>query len=314
MSNTKKQKKILITGGTGMVGSAFKAIKTNHELILVGSSDYDLKITDQVKTMLKRVNPDAIIHLAAKVGGVKGNKDYISDFFYDNILINTNLLNEARIAKIKKVVSLLSTCIYPDKPIYPLTEDQIHNGEPHQSNFGYAYAKRMLEVQSRAIRMQYGLNYTTAVPNNIYGEFDNFDLENGHVIPAIIRKIWEAKHKNKTPTCWGSGNPLREFTYSKDIARALMLILENYDDALPVNIGCTGESSIKEIVHKICKLLNYDGEINWDIEKPEGQYRKPSLNKKFLKTFNDFKYTSLDDGLKKTCEWFSLNYPNIRGM
>jgi GDP-L-fucose synthase len=306
--------KILVTGGTGMLGSAFNHVKTDHELILVGSKDYDLRAPDQVESMVNSLKPDGIIHLAAKVGGVKGNTDYMSDFFYDNILINTNLLNSARIAKIERVVSLLSTCVYPDKPTYPLTENQIHNGEPHKSISGYAYAKRMIEVQSRAIRQQYGLKYTTAVPNNIYGEFDNFDLENGHVIPAIIRKVWEAKLENKTPIFWGSGKPMREFTYSKDVARALLSVLESYDDALPINIGCTGEVTIREVVRKVCKILNYKKEVSWDTSKPEGQYRKPSCNKKFLKTYTGFEYTDLDQGLEKTCKWFEKNYPNIRGI
>ena len=168
--------KVLITGGSGLVGSSFKNIDTNNQLILVGSSDADLKNRKETENLIAKNQPDAIIHLAAKVGGVKGNSDFVADFFHENVLINTNVLNSARQFRVPKVVSLLSTCIYPDNPTYPLSEDQIHNGEPHPSNFGYAYAKRMLEIHSRAIRLQYGLNYITAVPNNIYGIKDNFDL------------------------------------------------------------------------------------------------------------------------------------------
>ena len=151
--------RILITGGTGMVGSAFKSLDTDHELLLYGSDTYNLLREQDVCDMIYRAHPDAIIHLAAKVGGVKGNSDFVSDFFYENIQMNTHLLETARIYKIPKVLSLLSTCIYPDNPSYPLTEDQIHSGEPHQSNFGYAYAKRMLEVQSRAYNEQFGNNF-----------------------------------------------------------------------------------------------------------------------------------------------------------
>ena len=208
----------------------------------------------------------------------------------------------------------MSTCIYPDNASHPLTEDQIHSGEPHPSNFGYAYAKRMLDVHSRTIRKQHGLNYITAIPNNLYGPNDYFDLENCHVIPAIIRKIYEAKLKNLIPTFWGTGNPLREFTFSEDISKALILSLELYNEKTPINIGKTEEISIKTIVKKICKILKYDGRINWDINQPEGQYRKPSCNKKFMNICNDFEYTSLDDGLKLTCDWFVNNYPNIRGV
>jgi GDP-L-fucose synthase len=306
--------RVLITGGTGMVGSAFNNLKTAHELIFVCSKDYDLTSIKDTKRMFQDNSPDTVIHLAAKVGGIKANSDYMSEFLHKNMLINLNVLNSARIYKINKVVSLLSTCVYPDNPNYPLTEDQIHNGEPHESNFGYAYAKRMLEVQSRAIRKQYGLKYITAIPNNIYGENDNFDLENGHVLPAIIRKVYEAKLTGSSPVFWGSGRPLREFTYSYDIATALINLAENYEDVSPVNIGKTGEISILSVVEKICNILEFEGKVTWDIEKPEGQYRKPSDNNLFLNTYPNFKYTDIDEGLQKTCNWFLNHYPNIRGV
>lgn len=297
-----------------MVGSSFKNIDTNNQLILVGSSDADLKNRKETENLIAKNQPDAIIHLAAKVGGVKGNSDFVADFFHENVLINTNVLNSARQFRVPKVVSLLSTCIYPDNPTYPLSEDQIHNGEPHPSNFGYAYAKRMLEIHSRAIRLQYGLNYITAVPNNIYGIKDNFDLENGHVIPSLIRKFYEAKLKKTDVTLWGSGAPLREFTYSKDIAKALIFLLENYEGKAPINIGSTREASIKNVSKMISKEMNYTGRIIWDTEKPEGQFKKPSSNKKFLDMYPDFVYTELETGLKETISWFTDNYPNIRGL
>lgn len=307
--------RILITGGTGLVGSAFNKIKTEHRLISFGSDQYNLLREQDADDMIYRAQPDAIIHLAAKVGGVKGNSDYVEDFFYKNMIMNLNVLNWARIYKVPKVLSMLSTCIYPDNPSYPLTEDQIHAGEPHQSNFGYAYAKRMLEVHSRAIRQQYGLNYITAVPNNIYGPHDNFDLENGHVVPAIFRKLWEAKLEGTNPSFWGSGAPLREFTYSKDIARALLLLVENYEGEDPINIGTTGEISIFNLVSKVADSLGIDqpNEI-WDTSKPEGQFRKPSCNKKFIDMFPDFEYTDIETGLKETADWFKKEYPNVRGV
>jgi GDP-L-fucose synthase len=305
--------KILITGGTGMVGSAFKSIQTKHELVLVGSADYDLRWANDCKSMIMDNQPDAIIHLAAKVGGVKGNTDYIADFFYDNIMINTNLLNVAKDQKVKKVVSLLSTCVYPNDVTYPLTEDQIHNGEPHQSNFGYAYAKRMLDVHSRALRHQYGCNYVTAIPNNMYGPNDSYDLLNGHVIPAIIRKIWEAKLLDREPTFWGDGSSLREFSYAPDIAKTLLWMVENYNQSIPLNIGGTGESSILDIVNKVKKIIGYKRSINWDSTMPKGQFRKPSSNKVFKSLNPGFEYTDIDTGLQLTCQWFMENYPNVRG-
>jgi GDP-L-fucose synthase len=310
----KEYKKIMITGGTGMVGQSFKNIKTHHNLIAVGRKDADLTNYKETMSLIYNYKPDWIVNLAAKVGGVKGNTNYISNFYEENIRINTNVLSAAANCNIKKVVSLLSTCVYPDNASYPLTEEQIHLGEPHASNFGYAYAKRMLDVHSRAIRKQYGLNYITAIPNNLYGPNDYFDLDKSHVIPAIIRKIYESKLKNSTPTFWGSGQALREFTFSEDVARALLLVLEEYNEETPINIGKTKEISIKSVVAKICKILGYDGKIYWDTNQPEGQYRKPSCNKKFMNICNNFEYTSLDNGLKLTCEWFVNNYPNIRGV
>jgi len=306
--------KILVTGGTGLVGSAFRRVQSDHELILVGSADYDLRFGSDCRCMIADHQPDAIIHLAAKVGGVKGNTDYVADFFHENILMNANLLNAAKNQNIKKVLSMLSTCIYPDNPTYPLTEDQIHNGEPHQSNFGYAYAKRMLEVHSRAIRKQYGYKYITAVPNNIYGPHDNFDLENGHVIPAIIRKVYEANTQGKTPIFWGDGRPLREFTYSKDVARALLWMIENYNSAVPLNIGTREETSIYDVVRTAQQILGVPVKSKWDDRFPSGQFKKPSSNNSFLSLNPEFRYTSLQDGLSETIEWFTKEYPNVRGV
>jgi GDP-L-fucose synthase len=306
--------KILVTGGTGMIGSAFRNLETPHELILVGSKDYDLKNKNAVDQMLSEIKPDTIIHLASRVGGVKANTDYVNDFFYDNIAMNTNILELAKDHKISKVLSLLSTCVYPDNPNYPLTEEQVHSGEPHKSNFGYAYAKRMLEVHSRAIRRQHGLKYITAIPNNVYGENDNFDLDNGHVIPSMIRKFYEAKISDKEVFLWGDGSPLREFTLSSDIAKALLLLLENYDGESPVNIGHNDQRSIRQVANIISEYIGFRGEIVWDSKMPTGQQKKPSSNKKFLDMFPEFCYTNIEKGLEKTCKWFVEKYPNVRGV
>jgi GDP-L-fucose synthase len=305
---------ILITGGTGMVGSAFKSLKTDHKLILVGSKDYDLTIRWDCEKMFNDIKPDSVIHLAAKVGGVKGNTDYVADFFSDNIRINTHVLESAKNFDIPKVLSLLSTCIYPDNPAYPLTEDQIHDGEPHESNFGYAYAKRMLEVHSRALRQQYGCKYITAIPNNIYGPNDNFDLENGHVIPAIIRKTFEASREGKVPKFWGDGKPLREFTYSLDIARALIWMIDNYDAPAPLNIGTKKEYSIADVVRTTQEIMGVEVKSTWDDQCPSGQFKKPSSNQKYLELNPEFKYTCLQEGLSRTIEWFLSEYPNVRGV
>ena len=308
--------KIIVTGGTGMVGSSFKRVGfEDHNIKLVGRKDADLRSKDQVMRLLKDESPDAVIHLAARVGGVKGNTDFVADFYSENVTINTNVLDACNMSGVNKVVSLLSTCVYPDKVRYPLTEDQIHDGEPHSSNFGYAYAKRMLDVHSRALRQQYGRNYICAVPNNLYGLQDNFDLENGHVIPAIIRKIWEAKNTGRSPVFWGDGSPLREFTFADDIAKALIFLLERYDGPEPVNIGSVGENSISSIVQMVCSELNYKGDVTWDLAMPKGQYKKPSDNSSFLSLgWKQSDYTPLEQGLKKTISWFVDTYPNVRGL
>lgn len=305
---------ILITGGTGMVGSAFKQILPNAFY----PTRQELYSILRDKSHEEEFCGKNIIHLAAKVGGVKANLEQMADFYAENSSLNQAILSRAHLGKAKKVISLLSTCIYPDAPYinYPLTEEQLHLGPPHHSNFGYAYSKRMVDVMSRAYRQQHGCNFITAIPNNLYGENDNFDLENSHVIPALIRKIWEAKINNKPYVeCWGDGSPLREFTYSEDIVKILLFLMENYNDPEPINIGNTEEHSIKEVVEIICQILGYDGEIKWQLDKPSGQFRKPSCNKKLLDLGWDKKdYTSLEIGLQKTCKWFIMRYPNIRGM
>lgn len=306
---------ILITGGKGMVGSQFvgeEFTKPSHE-------DLDLTNYDSLEKYLENNKKfDAIIHLAAKVGGVKANTDFIGDFAAVNMQINQNILTLAARHSIPKVISLLSTCVYPDEAHvnYPLTEDQLHMGPPHQSNFGYAYAKRMLDVQSRAYRKQYGCNFITAIPNNLYGEFDNYESENSHVIPAITRKIWEAKIRNSSYVeIWGDGSPLREFTYSGDISQILLFLLEEYNEEHPINIGNTYEISIKDVVDIIKEELGYFGDIVWNTSKPSGQFRKPSSNKKLVSLgWDSRRYTSFQAGIQKVCKWFMENYPNLRGI
>ena len=291
----------LITGGSGMVGSAFKSIIPDAEYIT----------REMFHNLSYSVNEKQVIHLAARVGGVKANTDYVADFYCENSHLNQKVLDYAYHGGAKKVVSLLSTCVYPDAP-----HIQLHLGPPHESNFGYAYAKRMVDVMSRAYRQQHGCNFITAIPNNLYGENDNFHLNDSHVIPAIIRKVWEAKiNKVDYVECWGDGSPMREFTYSKDIAKILIFLLKNYDSPEPINIGNTEEYSIKDVAETICELLEYSGNILWQTDKPSGQYRKPSSNQKLLDLgWKKEDYTSLEKGLKKTCEWFKINYPNIRGI
>jgi len=218
---------------------------------------------------------------------------------------------------VQNMVSLLSTCVYPDAKFvnYPLTEEQLHMGPPHNSNFAYAFAKRMVEVQSRAYRVQHNRNYTTAIPNNIFGPHDNFDLEDGHVVPAVIRKIYEARQNKTNVSFWGDGTALREFTFSDDIAACLLKMVGFqeksyvYDSPLPANIGINVETSIKDLVETVADIWNFQGQILWDTDKPSGQYRKPSLAKKIRHDYMDLKRA-----LTLTCKWFEENYPHVRGI
>lgn len=307
---------VLVTGGSGMVGSALKELYPSAKYL--SSKEYDLRSSIETRLAFQEHRPRYVVHLAAKVGGVKGNSDFPSDFFTENSMINTNVIDCCVKYNVKRVVSLLSTCVYPDSEhaTYPLTEEQMHAGPPHESNFAYAHVKRMLEVHSRAARKQHGLSYACAIPNNIYGNNDNYDLENGHVVPAIIRKVWEAKHKRKDVHLWGDGSPLREFTHASDIARALLFLLWTKTDFHGmVNIGTTQEHSIKEIAKKIAKELGYSGNIIWDADMPSGQHRKPSSNAKFIELgWEPNTYLSIDDGLKQACDWFKNNYPYVRGV
>ena len=204
-------KKILVTGGSGLVG---KSIEADFKL---SSKDCDLRDTKETLNLFKSINPTHVIHCAARVGGVGGNMKAKGEFYYDNIMMNTNVLESCRLTKVKKLVSFLSTCIFPDKIEYPLTEKKIHEGAPHASNYGYAYAKRMLDVQTEVYREQYGVNFVSIIPTNIYGPHDNFNIDGGHVIPSLIHKCYMAKKLKKDFSVWGSGRALREFIYSKDV-------------------------------------------------------------------------------------------------
>lgn len=303
----------LITGGSGMVGKSF--LNKLPNAIYVSSKQHDLRDPVQANNMFEEYRPRFVIHLAARVGGVLANMNNLGSFYYDNVMMNTNVLESARIFETEKLISCLSTCIYPDQVTYPLTEDQIHNGAPHQSNYSYAYTKRMIEIQSKAYKEQYGCNFISMAPNNLFGQFDNFSLEGSHVIPAMIRKIYEAKLNNTRAEFWGDGTPLREFTYSKDIPDISLFLLDKYDSPDVINVGNSHEVSIKYVVSKVKEYFDFDGEIFWDTTKPMGQFRKPSSNKKLLDLgWKEEDYTSMEKGLKETCEWFIVNYPNIRGM
>lgn len=304
--------KIIVTGYTGLLGS--EVFENTNDCIGLSSKDCNLLENDFYGFLDPK--PDVVIHCAAKVGGVKANTDFVSDFFEENMKINSNVMRGCKQRGVK-LVSILSTCIYPDKNYvtYPLTEDQLHNGPPHSSNFGYAYAKRMLDVQSRAYRQQYNCNFVTVIPNNLYGLNDNFDLNFGHVIPSLIRKIHRAKVEGRDAVeVWGSGDPLREFTFARDAAKIILWLAENYGGENPINIGNTEEVSIRDLSELIGEIIGYKGDIIFNKSKPDGQYRKPSSNRKLFELGWNEKYTPLKQGLTETIRHYELKYPKLRGI
>jgi len=302
--------KILVTGGTGLVGSRF----IGDDYIKVGSKDINLLNQNSIEGFLKDKDEDidGIIHCAARVGGVKGNMTYPGEFTYENLKMNTGIIEEARKAGIKKMIAFSSTCVFPDKVEYPLTPDKIHSGPPHPSNYGYAYAKRMAEIQMQSYREQYGVNYFSVIPCNIYGPADNYNLEDGHVLPSLIHKFHLADISGSDVTIWGSGSPLREFIFSEDVAKLTRILFDDYTKGTPVIISSGNEISIKDVVEIIAREFNFKGNIIWDRDKPEGQFRKPSDNSVIRSIASDFKFTPIEEGIHESVKWFKENYPNLR--
>lgn len=305
-------KKILVTGGSGLIGNALNELIPNG--IFISSTDYDLRKETDVAEMFRVHRPTDVIHLAGKVGGVGTNMKHPVEFYEDNILMNTLLLRYAHKYNVHRLVSFMSTCVFPNEIEYPLEPHKIHLGEPHFSNFGYAYAKRMIEIQTRAYNTQYNRRWFTVIPTNVYGPHDNYNLEDSHVIPALIHKCYLAK-KNNTPwTVWGTGNAIREFIYSKDLAEITLWLLNNYTDVSPIIVSTSEQTLIRSVVESIAQKMNFTGEIIFDTSKPEGQHRKPSDITPLKTLMPYYKFTSVSSGLDATIEWFLNNYEygNVR--
>ena len=282
----------------------------------------NLRDFESTKNLFEEYNPDYVIHLAANVGGLYKNLSQNARMFDDNVLINMNVVKCCKLVNVKKCICMLSTCIFPDKTEYPINEKMLHNGPPHYSNEGYAYAKRMLDVQTKLYNnsLDNKTHFVCVIPTNIYGPFDNFSLENGHVIPSLINRCYLSLLENKPFIIKGTGNALRQFIYSKDLAKILMIILEEYNDKEPVILAPTdknNEYTIKDIVYTIANVFN-QSLIRFDDSYSDGQYKKTASSnslKKILedyknKTDIDFEFTSIQDGIKQTIEWFIKNYNN----
>lgn len=303
--------KLLITGSGGMVGHAMRQMQLPNVSYLT-KQEVDLTDFQKTRMVFEEIKPTQVMHLAALVGGIGGNIMHSGEFFYKNLMINANVLECARQVNVKDLISCMSTCIFPNDAEYPLNEKDLHNGPPHPSNFGYAYAKRMLDIQSTAYRKEWNANFLVAIPTNIYGPNDNFSLEEGHVLPALIHKCYLAKKNNQDLSVWGSGKPMREFVYSQDVAKLLLWVLQNYREESPIIFSSGIEISIRDTVELVAKKMKFNGRIIFDASKPDGQYRKPSDTRKLRRYLPDFKFTDIEEGLASTIEWFERNYPNIR--
>merc|ERR550519_3107340 len=310
---------VLVTGGSGLVGSGIKTVveeegRLNETWIFLSSKDANLLSEEETITVFEKYKPTHVIHLAALVGGLFANMSRNADFFRDNMRLNDNILETSHKFKVQKVVSCLSTCIFPDKTSYPIDETMVHNGPPHPSNFGYSYAKRMIDVQNKAYHEQYGSMFTSIVPCNVFGPHDNFNIQQGHVIPGLINKAYEAK-KNGTPfEIWGTGAPLRQFIYSIDLAKLTVWVLREYQEIDPIILATDeqDEVSIKDVAMMILDAFDFKGEVKFLTDKADGQFKKTASNAKLRKYLPGFEFVPTRQAIKETVEWYITNYHKAR--
>ncbi len=301
-------KTVLVTGGSGFLGSFVveKLLqRAPRKVVVPRRRDYDLRTLKAISKILNEARPDIVIHLAARVGGIGANRAHPAEFFYDNLIMGVQLLHAAWQFGIEKFVAVGTVCAYPKYTPVPFREEDLWNGYPEETNAPYGLAKKMLLVQSQAYRQQYGLNSIFLLPVNLYGPRDNVDLENSHVIPALIRKCMEAKERgDSSMVAWGDGSPTREFLYVEDAAEGILLAAERYDKSDPVNLGSAFEISIKELLEAIARLTGFEGKIVWDTSKPNGQPRRKLDTSRAEREFGFRAKTCFEEGLQKTIEWF----------
>jgi GDP-L-fucose synthase len=316
---------VLVTGGSGLVGSALRKLSgVDLKYLFVFASSQDCDLTDFEATLqyFRKIVPDAVIHLAAAVGGLFKNMRCKVDMFETNMRINMNVLRACHELRVSKVVSCLSTCIFPDHKTETtvINETMLHAGPPHASNDAYAYAKRMLEVQSRCYREQYGHNFVCVIPTNIYGPHDNFHLNDAHVIPALVHKFYLAKQQGVPLVVAGSGAPLRQFIYAHDLAHLLIWVLEHYNatdsndsGTLILSVDPSHEISIAQVVRHIADAIGFDNDIVYDMTQADGQFKKTADNSKFKRLYgSSFAFTPIRQGIRETVDWFVQNYDTAR--
>lgn len=299
---------ILVTGGGGLLGHAVRQICP--EAIFVTSQDFDLRDACEAERLFETYDAKAVLHLAARVGGVKMNAEKNAELFADNVKMNVNVLSAAHKRGVSRLVSILSTCAFPDIPpdtpgvSQPLREEDLHRDLPYVGNLGYGVAKRMLDLQTRMLWQQYGAQFSSFTPVTMYGPNDNWDLDTGHVVAALIHKCFLAKRDDKALEVWGSGAPVRQFVFAHDVARLLLQEVESFWGPETVILAPDSGLSIRDLAHEIARALSFRGPIVFDATKPEGQRRRVLQSQRLASRFPDFQFTSLEEGLKSTIDWF----------
>ena len=296
---------ILITGKTGTVGSNL-SIGVGYS-----SKEYDLRNKNSVDKLLDKECPKGIIHCAATVGGLKFHMNEKYKLFYDNILMNTNIIECARERKITRILSFLSSCIFSEKSKQPYNESQVHEYEPFSVHYPYGFSKRLLDIHSRICYEQFGLIYNCVIPTNIYGINDDFNFDRGHVVGVLIRKAFEASKNNENFVVWGDGEQERDFLFTEDVAKLTEWAFFNYLDKEPLIFSNKIQIKIGYIAKIIAKKFNIENKLVFDTSKPSGQKNRSLDNNKLINII-DFKFTTIEDGLDKTIDWFVKNYPNVR--
>ena len=303
-----QDQRVVVTGGAGFLGSHTVNVLRQRgagEIVAPPREVYDLRYLDAILDLINDTRPTLIIHLAASVGGIGANRAHPAEFFYDNLMMGTQLLHESWRAGVDKFVAIGTVCAYPKFTPIPFHEEDLWNGYPEETNAPYGLAKKMLLVQSQAYREQYGYNSIFLLPVNLYGPGDSFDLENSHVIPALIRKCLEAEQRgDEAIVAWGDGSPTREFLYVEDAAEGIVLASERYDESDPVNLGSGNEISIKDLLTTIARHTGYAGRIEWDTTKPNGQPRRALNTDRAFERFGFRATTDFDEGLRRTIDWY----------
>ncbi|MGD8785861.1 MAG: GDP-L-fucose synthase [Phycisphaerales bacterium] len=315
MSDFFQNRRVVVTGGAGFLGRYVTEglQKRGCKNILVPKiEDYDLVNIDDINRMYEDMNPDIVIHLAAAVGGIGANREHPGEFFYKNLMMGVQLIEQARLRNIEKFVAIGTVCAYPKFATVPFKEEDLWSGYPEETNAPYGLAKKMLLVQSQSYRAEYGFNSIFLLPVNLYGPGDNFDPASSHVIPALIKKCIDAIESGADHIdCWGTGSASREFAYAGDTAEGILLATEHYNGSEAVNIGAGFEITIKELVEKIANLTGFTGEIRWDSSKPDGQPRRRLDVSKAKQYFGFEAKMPFDEGLKATIDWYLHRTPCV---